>query len=222
MSIQDVYRISILALAGAMLAGCGGGAGETSPAPATSAAPPAAAERSARTLSIPGSEPAPDPGSSTASGTTLKWEVPAAWEVETPASTMRLAQYRAPGTAGDGECIVFYFGPGQGGDPASNAVRWARQFAQPDGSSPVDAMVVTELDGAKVPVRLVEVTGTYDGGMTMTDAPAEEQSGYMLLGGIADGPDAPWFFKFTGPEKTVRAEREAFETMMRSIHPAEP
>ena len=38
----------------------------------------------------------------------------------------------------------------------------------------------------------------------MTDQPAEAQPGYMLLGGIAEGPDAPWFFKFTGPEATIR------------------
>ena len=47
---------------------------------------------------------------------------------------MRHAQYRVPGGNGDGECIVFYFGPGEGGDPMSNARRWAGQFDQPDGS----------------------------------------------------------------------------------------
>ncbi len=78
-------------------------------------------------------------------------------------------------------------------------------------------MTVTEVEGAAVPVKLVEVTGTYDGGMTMTAAPAEAKPGYMLLGGIAEGPDAPWFFKFTGPEETVRAQRDAFVEMMSSI-----
>jgi hypothetical protein len=66
-------------------------------------------------------------------------------------------------------------------------------------------------------VHLVEVTGTYDGGMTMTDAPAERLEGYMLLGAIVEGPDAPWFFKFTGPAATVEAQRDAFVGMMRSL-----
>jgi hypothetical protein len=43
----------------------------------------------------------------------------------------------------------------------------------------------------------------------------------MLLGAIAEGPDAPWFFKFTGPEATVRAQRQAFVGMMRSLRVVE-
>jgi hypothetical protein len=39
----------------------------------------------------------------------------------------------------------------------------------------------------------------------------------MLLGAIAQGPDANWFFKFTGPAGTVRAQRAAFEGMIRSL-----
>jgi hypothetical protein len=118
---------------------------------------------------------------------------------------MRRAQYRVAGAAGDGECVVYYFGPGQGGDATSNAVRWAQQFEQPDGSSSLEAMRLTTLEGTRVPVQIVEVTGTYDGGMTMTDAPAQRKPGFMLLGAIAQGADAPWFFKLTGPEATAPA-----------------
>jgi hypothetical protein len=100
----------------------------------------------------------------------------------------------------------------------ANAERWANQFVQPDGGSSVERMKVTELTGAPRPTRMVEVTGTYDGGMTMTDTPAPSQPGYMLLGAIVEGPDAPWFFKFTGPESTVREQAAAFESMLRSIH----
>ena len=44
-----------------------------------------------------------------------------------------------------------------------------------------------------------------------------EKPGYMLLGGIAQGPDAPWFFKLTGPEETLRGERAAFVAMLESL-----
>jgi len=130
---------------------------------------------------------------------------------------MRYAEYGVEGPGGTGECIVYYFGPNQGGNPMANAQRWAGQFSQPDGSSSVALMKMSGVEGATVDVQVVEVTGTYDGGMTMTAEPAEPKPGYMLLGGIAQGPDAPWFFKFTGPEATVRAQREAFLDMMRSI-----
>ena len=63
---------------------------------------------------------------------------------------MRFAQYTVPGDAGPAECVVYYFGPGQGGDPTANAVRWARQFKQPDGSSSLDKMKVTPLEGTAV------------------------------------------------------------------------
>ena len=55
----------------------------------------------------------------------------------------------------------------------------------------------------------------------MTDAPAKSMENHMLLGGIAIGADAPWFFKFTGPEATLRKQRQAFLDMMASIRPGE-
>ncbi len=168
--------------------------------------------RPARALALPG-----QPRSGGGVATELRWDLPGDWIEETPSSPMRRAQYRVPGPGGDGECVVFYFGPGQGGDPAANAVRWARQFEQADGSSSLDAMQVRELAGNGIVVQLVEIRGTFDGGMTMTDAPAERKPDYMLLGGIAQGPDAPWFFKFTGPEETVRARRADFESLLESL-----
>jgi hypothetical protein len=176
------------------------------------------AERSlppARTLPLP--VPDGDPGPPSGERKFLAWDMPAGWQALEPSSSMRLAQYRASGPEGDGECVVFYFGPGQGGDPLSNAARWAGQFQQPDGRDPRDAMSVTALDGTRLPVHLVEISGTYDGGMTMTDAPARQLAGYRLLGAIVEGPDAPWFFKFTGPAATIEAQREAFIAMMRSL-----
>ncbi len=214
--------------AGISLAGCGHNVSERGP----SAAPPPGAEqpapqvpeRTARTLTIPGTEPAPDdPHAGIAErASALIWDVPAGWKEEPPSSSMRRSQYRVSGPAGDAECVVFYFGPGQGGDPAANAVRWANQFAQPDGRPATEVMRLVEVEGTRVPVHLVEVTGTYDGGMTMTDAPASKQPGWMLLGGIAQGADAPWFFKLTGPEATVRAEREAFLGLLRSVRAGPP
>ncbi len=163
-----------------------------------------------------GAIPPPPVGSGTGTSA-LAWTVPAGWVEEPPASSMRKAQYRVRGPGGDGECVVFYFGPGQGGDAMSNAKRWASQFRQADGRPSEDVMKTRHFHDAGVRVLLVEVTGTYDGGMTMTDSPAEPRPGWMLLGAIAEGPDANWFFKFTGPEATVRAQREAFEGMVRSL-----
>jgi len=147
----------------------------------------------------------------------LAWASPAGWIAETPSSSMRRAQYKVPGPYGDGECVVFYFGPGQGGDPMSNAQRWASQFTTADGSPAEKSMKTSEIEVAGFKVTLVEVAGTYNGGMTMGGAPSAPKPGYRLLGAIAPGPDANWYFKFTGPDATVNAERTAFESMVKSL-----
>ena len=74
-----------------------------------------------------------------------------------------------------------------------------------------------ELDGGGLELTLVEVTGTYNGGMTMGPEPATPEPGWMLLGGIATGPDAPWFYKLTGPQATLEENKDAFVDMLRSI-----
>src|SRR5262249_47963631 len=85
----------------------------------------------------------------------LAWTVPAAWIAEKPSSSMRRAQYRVPGKAGDGECVVFYFGPGQGGDPKSNAARWAEQFTLADGKPADGAMKTSTIEVGGLSVFLV-------------------------------------------------------------------
>jgi hypothetical protein len=132
---------------------------------------------------------------------------------------MRRSQYRVPGPGGDGECVVFYFGAGEGGDPQANAERWAGQFTV-DGGKPAQ-LKTSSLTAGGVKVMVVETSGTYHGGPTMGAAAAPgARSGYMLLGAIAEGPDANWFFKFTGPEATLRAQRAAFDAMLRSLKKA--
>jgi len=197
----------------ALVAGCSGGPDE-----APAGAVPAAGERSADTLPIPGQPGQTPSGNSPMGGSgRVVWSVPQGWSEQPPSSNMRIAQYLVDGPGGPGECVVYYFGPNQGGDSMANAQRWAGQFSQPDGRSSVELMTMNEIDGGHLPVRVVEVTGTYEGGMTMSQKPFEPKTGHMLLGGIADGPDAPWFFKFTGPEETVRAQKEAFVGLMSSV-----
>ncbi len=160
---------------------------------------------------------APPPAGSGTGTTGLTWQVPDGWTEEQPSSAMRRAQYRVPGPGGDGECAVFYFGPGQGGDAMANAVRWANQFSQPDGRSSQEAMTTETIDIAGVPVLLAEVSGTYSGGTTMMGGPSEELTDHMLLGAIAQGGDANWFFKLTGPAATLDSQRDPFRSMIESL-----
>jgi hypothetical protein len=146
----------------------------------------------------------------------LVWDVPASWIAEPPANAMRRAQYRVRGAAGDAELVVFYFGPNQGGPPLDNAQRWAMQFTQPGGGDPLAALQTRSGDIHGIPALFVETTGTYNPG-TMSAGPAVAKENFALLGVVAQGGDANWFFKFTGPKPTVEAERAAFEAMVGSL-----
>jgi len=188
--------------------------------PPSSSAPAGGADRS---VLPPGHAPVAGMGGSAhggEQGAVISWTTPEGWKQEAPSSGMRYAQFRVPGVDGDpddAECAVFYFGAGQGGSPKDNAARWVGQFVQPDGSSS-ESRSKTELKtvGGKE-VMFVEVTGTYTASMAGMPA-AEPKKDYALLGAIVPGPDAPWFFKLTGPRRTVSANKEAFTALVASIH----
>jgi hypothetical protein len=158
-------------------------------------------------------------GAAAASGGGLDWAVPAGWVSEPPANSMRRAQYRISGAGGDAECVVFYFGAGQGGDAQSNAERWASQFQNADGSPAMDTMKTRRASAGGREVLYVEARGTYDPGM-MSGGAGGPKPGYALLGAVVQGPDANWFFKLTGPAAIVEAQRQAFEAMVGSVQPA--
>ena len=144
----------------------------------------------------------------------LTWTAPAGWVGEAPASAMRRAQYKINGPGGPAECVVFYFGPGQGGDAKANADRWIGQFQKPGGGVP--ASKTRTIKVGDIPVMMVEVGGTYVGGMGGGPAGPPKQD-YELLGAIAEGPDAMWFFRATGPRTTLEPQKAAFEGMIRSL-----
>ena len=146
----------------------------------------------------------------------LTWTMPSGWSKETPSSSMRRAQYRIPGSGGPAECVVFYFGPGQGGDAKANAARWAGQFKRLDGSPVTDEFKTREIKIHDMPIMMVEVAGTYVGGMGGGPSGSERPNS-MLLGAIVQGPDANWFFRAIGPRATLERERAAFDKMIQSI-----
>ena len=162
----------------------------------------------------------PPPDGSGEGASAISWAAPAGWKEEPPTSRMRRTQFRIPRAAGDlddGECAVFYFGPGQGGTPESNASRWVNQFQQSDGSSSEGKAKIAMRGVGGDEVMFVEVKGTFVGMAMPGMGGGAPKEGYALLGAIVPGPDAPWFFKFTGPAKTVEANRAAFERLIASI-----
>ena len=181
----------------------------------------------ARTAAPPEAPPASAQPVSTVAGTlgssveksfgAIKARVPSEWTVQTPTSSMRKGQYALPRVAGDsedGELSVFYFGPGQGGSVEANIERWIGQISQPDGSSSKSKAKTNKKEIGGMPVTFVDVSGTYSAGM-MSSAPPRQ--GYRMLAAVAETTEGPWFFKLTGPEKTIAKWSSSFDQLISSF-----
>jgi hypothetical protein len=126
---------------------------------------------------------------------------------------MRKATYRvpaAPNDSEDGEMAVFYF-RGEGGSTEANIQRWISQFSDVLPSE----VKRTQRNAGGLQQTLVEVEGTYASGMP--GQPASPKPHYRLLGAVIETPVGPYFFKLTGPKKTVESARGAYLTMLDSI-----
>lgn len=143
----------------------------------------------------------------------LQWTAPTAWKAQ-PQRPMRAATYAVPAAPGDkeeGECAVFYFGPGQGGGVEANIQRWIAQFES--GAKPQTGKKTVN----GLPVTTIDLSGTYLASAGPMSPTKTSKPGYRLLGAIVEGPQGGVFFKFTGPAKTVAAGQAAFDKMLAAI-----
>jgi hypothetical protein len=149
----------------------------------------------------------------------LSWTAPASWKTE-GSRPMRAASYTIPAAAGDaegGECVVYYFGPGQGGSVEANIDRWIKQFQAPDGG-PADKLGKRGNKSVNgIPVATLDLTGTYLFKPFPMAPQGTPKPGYRMLAAIVQGKDAPVFFKLTAPKKTADGAEAAFWKMIESL-----
>ena len=152
------------------------------------------------------------------SSSPLKFTAPAEWTTETPSSAMRKAQYslaRVEGDPEDAKMVVFFF-EGQGGSVQANIDRWIGQFTKADESPATDAARVSKKESHGIPLTIVDVSGTYKesmGPMTATTP----KSNFRMLAAVAETSSGPWFFKLTGPAKTVAKWEPSFHKFLDTI-----
>jgi hypothetical protein len=150
--------------------------------------------------------------------------IPEGWDAGTPGSRMRLAQYALPGSGGDAEMAVFYFGPGQGGTPKANIDRWVAQFtadADTTSSVPVD---VAEMEAGGLRLYFVKASGTYTatamGPMAPPQPPKPEHALFGLV--VEGGPQGSLFIKATGPKSTMEEQSSNLEMFAKSTKRISP
>jgi hypothetical protein len=147
----------------------------------------------------------------------LRWAAPAGWKIG-GAQPMRAATYGVAAAAGDaagGECVLYFFGAGQGGSVDANIERWKSQFSAPGGKPVVPKVAKRTVHG--LPVTTIDVSGEYSGMGGPMAAASRAASGYRLLGAIVEGPGGNVFVKFTGPAKTIDANQPKFESLLASF-----
>lgn len=185
---------------------------DQSPAPAVAEAPAGESPAPLGPISSRGEAVPEAPAGFLTGPGQLAYELPAAWQPQTPEGNMRLAQAAIPGAGGPGQFALFYFGPGGGGGVQDNLQRWIAQMKPRPGAQPKG----DKFEANNCLVTWIEIEGSLLPSQTGM-GPTAEQPDSMLLAAVVEGLGGPWFFKATGPAKTLKGQREAFLAMLRTV-----
>ena len=148
----------------------------------------------------PSAAPSPVPPPAAADGR-VTWQLPQGWSQAAAAGAMRYATIGMSAADGaTGELVVSHF-PGDVGGDLENVNRWRQQA----GVDPVDeaglAALVTQLTAGPETLSLIDITGP---------------KVRLTAGWTRHGPDT-WFFKLTGPDSLVAAEKARFTAFLESV-----
>jgi hypothetical protein len=135
----------------------------------------------------------------------LTWTPPAHWSAKPP-SPMRKGSYAIKGHDGEADLSITAF-PGDTGGLLANLNRWRGQISLPP--LPADQLETStqHLDIGPLHVDVVDFAGTANGTPT------------RILGAVVPLQGETWFFKLTGPDALVAAEKAAFLEFLGTIRP---
>ena len=149
----------------------------------------------------------------------LTFDPPSEWIPLSVASPMRVAQFTLPKAAGDAEdadLTVFYFG-GAGGSVEANLERWTGQMLQPDGRRSADVATTTAFLVGELAVTQLDVPGIYAAEVRPGSGMRYHKPDFRLKAAVVETPAGPYFFKLTGPARTVEAWDEPFVALLESL-----
>lgn len=160
--------------------------------------------------SAPEPEPAPE---TAAADAPLVLAAQEGWLEEEPANSMRAAQFRLPGEAGEATLVVYHFGSG-GGSLEANLERWAGQFEQPDGGDSAARMGRSERRVGDLDVVVVDLAGTYVAETSPGSGEFVNEPDWRMLAAVIDAPQGPYYAKLVGPQATVAAHAARFDAFL--------
>lgn len=180
------------------------------PEPSQNSQPPQPAQTGAAKPAETGntaSKPAPPAGP-----TEITWDAPASFQKAENPNPMRKATYKITRAAGDPEDAELSVSQA-GGSTDMNIKRWQGQFE----NLAADAVKRSERKNGDLKITTVEMSGTFNGSGMPGAAPGAPKPAFAMLGAIVETAQGSWFFKLTGPEKTVNAAKADFDKLVESI-----
>jgi len=154
----------------------------------------------------------------------LTSNAPEGWKEVPTTSQMRFKQFTIPRASGDqfdGELVIFYFGPGQGGDPDANITRWKAMFTPPEGKKIEDVSKVDTVTIGAVKATLLDVHGTYKPS-NMMGPPQDPRPNHRMIGVVFASPQGPYFMRFVGPERTIERNKAGFDKWLKGFKTGGP
>jgi len=143
--------------------------------------------------------------------------VPADFKRVEPKSRIIAHEFQAKAGEGDGAATARVTMMAAGGDVPANITRWKGQFAGGDA----EAQKTEEMKLGDWQVHIVDVNGNFAermGGGPFAGGKVVNRENYAMTGAILVDPDGRKFFvKMIGPMKVVKANRDAFVKMIKSI-----
>ena len=162
------------------------------------------------------SQAAPQEETVKLSGGKITMPAPEGWKREEVRSRIIEAEFSIPKVEGDADDGRVTF-MAAGGGPEANIERWKNQFSPGKGAdklkSDVEKIKVGDAD-----VYMVDIQGVFKSQPRGPLGPTETLSGYRMLGAIVvlkNGGE--YYVKVTGPKKTVAANVEAFQAMIKGM-----
>ena len=153
--------------------------------------------------------PALPPAPAPATGSKPAWQKPEGW-TEKPASAMRLASFVSAEKDGETADISVVTLGGPAGGALANVNRWRGQI----GLAAVDeaglATMLTDTQIDEKPARIIDMAGT--------EPPEGKTKPQRTIVGMVEVAGQTWFFKMSGEDSVVAAEKPAFLAFLNSAH----
>ena len=137
----------------------------------------------------------------------VTWQAPADWE-EQPSSGPRRGTFKIHGKdGGEAELSITSF-PGDVGGLLANVNRWRGQIQLPPITQSDLAQVMTPLSASGRNISFVDIVSA---------KPIKDGKKSRVLGGTLALDDETWFFKLSGPDELVAAQKEQFKKFLETI-----